>query len=109
MLIPDHPFFATDWTEIEPEKISGETGTIIQKTIFVGEIRIRMLNYSVNYLADHWCTKGHIIQCLDGEIQLLFDDEKESTLTSGMTYVVGDESSSHKTFSKNGCRLFIID
>jgi hypothetical protein len=109
MLIPDHPFFTTDWREIESETISGETGIVIQKIKFVGDIRIRMLDYSANYLADHWCTKGHIIQCLEGEIQLVFDNGKESTLMSGMTFAVGDESSSHKTFSKNGCKLFIID
>ena len=75
----------------------------------MNNIRIRKVEYSSGYLADHWCKKGHIILCLEGEMDTELDDGRIMKLTAGMTYFVGDDCEAHRTSSKNGCKLFIVD
>jgi len=72
-------------------------------------LRIRLVEYSANYLADHWCEKGHVVQCLEGEFETELSTGEKILLTKGMTYVVSDELSSHRSYSKNGVKLLIID
>ncbi len=109
MKIAPHLLQSIDWSSIIAEEHSGETGTAIWKTVNMGEIRIRMVEYSPHYQSDHWCNKGHIIQCLEGEINIISQDGHSVTLSKGQTGTVGDESSPHQTSSFNGCKLFIID
>ena len=87
----------------------GETGVAFWRTLQFGDLRIRMVEYSKNYKADHWCQKGHIIFCIEGEMTTKLSDGQEFTMTKGMTYQVSDDPSSHRTYSKNGVKLFIID
>ena len=75
----------------------------------VNDIRVRMVEYSPGYLADHWCSKGHIILCLEGEIETELKDGRIMKLTKDMCYFVGDDNEAHRTSAKNGCRLFIVD
>jgi quercetin dioxygenase-like cupin family protein len=75
----------------------------------LGDIRIRMVEYSDDYMADHWCSKGHIIFCTEGEMETELQDGGKFILQKGMTYYVGDDSSSHRSASVNGCKLFIVD
>jgi hypothetical protein len=75
----------------------------------MNNIRIRKVEYSSGYLADHWCKKGHIILCLEGEMDTELDDGRIMKLTAGMTYFVGDDCERHRTSTKNGCKLFIVD
>jgi len=72
-------------------------------------LRIRMVEYSPGYLADHWCKKGHIVHCLEGEFISELETGEEFKLTKGMTYIVSDELSSHRSISKTGVKLLIID
>lgn len=109
MQLPDHPFQLTDWNKIPAEIHKGITGTASWKTIYLGDIRIRMVEYSAGYLADHWCEKGHIIFCIDGEMTTELQDGSTHLLSKGMSYQVGDKSSSHRTSTKHGVQLFIVD
>jgi len=103
------PFQTIDWTSIEKVEYKGETGVAFWQTIQLDGLRIRLVEYSNGYLADHWCQKGHIVHCLDGEfISELITGEKIK-LKKGETYVVSDELSSHRSNSENGVRLLIID
>jgi hypothetical protein len=68
-----------------------------------------MVEYSENYLADHWCQKGHIVHCLEGEFESELQTGEIITLSKGMSYVVSDNLSSHRSISKNGVKLLIID
>jgi quercetin dioxygenase-like cupin family protein len=103
------PFQTIDWTTIKKVEHTGETGTAIWQTIEFGGLRIRLVEYSKNYVADHWCQKGHIVHCLEGEFVSELENGEKFILTKGMTYVVSDELSSHRSVSKNGVKLLIID
>lgn len=103
------PFQTIDWTTIEKTEHLGETGTSFWQTLQLAGLRIRKVNYSAGYLADHWCQKGHIVHCLEGEFVSELDNGETFTLSKGMTYVVSDNLSSHRSVSKNGVQLLIID
>jgi hypothetical protein len=103
------PFQTIDWTQVQKTEYPGETGTAFWQTLQFGGLRIRIVEYSKGYVADHWCRKGHFVHCLEGEfISELIDGEK-FILTKGMTYVVSDELSSHRSISEDGVKLLIID
>ena len=87
----------------------GETGTAWWQTIQFEGLRVRLVEYSKGYLADHWCTKGHIIHCLEGEFVSELKEGDMFSLTKGMTYIVTDDLSSHRSTTKNGVKLLIID
>jgi hypothetical protein len=103
------PFQLTHWETIPALEHAGETGMAYWKTKQFGGLRIRMVEYSVNYKADHWCEKGHIIYCIEGEMNTELADGSIHKLSKGMTYEVSDNLSSHRTSSENGVTLFIID
>ncbi len=103
------PFQTTNWDIIPTSEHQGETGTAYWKTLEFDGLRIRMVEYSKNYKADHWCTKGHIIYCIEGEMDTELADGNVLKLSKGMTYQVSDELSSHRTSSVDGVKLFIVD
>ena len=109
MEIPAYPFHTTQWDTIEKTVHKGETGEAIWQTLMLGTIRIRKVEYSAGYLADHWCSKGHVILCLEGEMQTELQDGRVFILKTGMTYQVGDNAEAHRSSTKNGCKLFIVD
>lgn len=109
MIIPQHPFETINWSKIEKVKYPGEKGFAIWQTIIMGDIRIRMVEYSAGYIANHWCNKGHIIYCIKGRMRTELQDGRKMKLSKGMTYHVGDDSEAHRTSSKKGCKLFIVD
>ncbi|KIO75197.1 hypothetical protein TH53_21950 [Pedobacter lusitanus] len=102
-------FENTDWENIPATRHNGETGFALWKTIDYGDLRIRVVEYSKNYKADHWCSKGHVIYCIEGEMVSELADGSEYKLTKGMSYQVSDELSSHRTYSEQGVKLFIVD
>lgn len=105
-----HILFQTiDWNTIEKTEQRTETGTAFWQTIRFDGLRIRLVEYSKGYLADHWCQKGHIVHCLEGEFISELQTGEHFTLASGSTYIVSDNLSSHRSFSENGVKLIIID
>jgi hypothetical protein len=109
MKIEDLPFCTTDWSQILPTEHRGETGVALWRTQTHGPIRVRMVEYSAGYLADHWCVKGHILFCLDGELVTTLADGRTFTLRPGMSYQVADDAEPHRSSTKLGARLFIVD
>jgi hypothetical protein len=103
------PFGITDWTDIEPEKHPGECGTAYWKTRTFGDIRVRMVEYTAGYKADHWCIKGHILLCLEGELLTECKDGRRYVLKPGICYQVADNEMPHKSFTEIGAKLFIVD
>jgi hypothetical protein len=103
------PFQLIDWTKVPKIKHEGKTGVTYWQTIQFKGLRIRIVEYSKDYLADHWCKKGHIVQCLEGAFVSEQQNGERVTLTKGMTYVVSDGLSSHRTIAKDGVILLIID
>jgi hypothetical protein len=103
------PFQTIDWTKVPKTEHKGETGFAYWQTIQYERLRIRIVEYSKGYKADHWCKKGHIVHCLEGSFVSELQDGSAFVLTEGMTYVVSDELSSHRSLSKEGVKLMIID
>lgn len=103
------PFQTIDWTSIEKIEYRGEEGVAFWQTIQLGGLRIRLVEYSDGYLADHWCQKGHIVHCLDGEFISELSTGEKINLRKGETYVVSDNLSSHRSVSEKGVKLLIID
>jgi hypothetical protein len=109
MEMSDIPFGTTDWTAVAPTRHPGETGSATWRTRTFNGIRVRMVEYSPGYLADHWCSKGHILLCLDGELHTELADGRTVVLTPGMSYQVADGDLAHRSRTANGARLFIVD
>lgn len=109
MEIPHHIFAITNWSKIKGIKHKGEKGFALWQTVMMGDIRIRMVQYSAGYIADHWCNKGHVIYCIKGKMTTALQDGRNMKLKKGKTYHVGDDSEAHRTTSKKGCKLFIVD
>jgi hypothetical protein len=103
------PFQLTNWESIPTTGHKGESGMAIWKTLQLGDLRVRMVEYSPNYKADHRCEKGHIVFCVEGEMITEMADGSKYFLKKNMSYIVSDELSSHRTFTENGAKLFIVD
>jgi hypothetical protein len=110
-MITDHtiPFQTIDWSEIPIVDHPGETGMATWQTVQFPGLRIRLVEYSKGYLADHWCRKGHIVHCLEGEFISELENGVKTIMRKGMTYVVSDDLSSHRSFTKTGVKVMIID
>ena len=105
----DIPFGTTDWSGVQPTTHTGEAGNATWRTREFGDIRVRMVDYSPGYVSDHWCQKGHILLCLDGELHTELADGRSFTLTPGMSYQVADGAEPHRSHTATGARLFIVD
>lgn len=109
MNLGNSPFQLIDWNSIPKEEHTGERGIAHWQVFHMGAIRIRKVEYSAGYIADHWCNKGHIILCLEGEMDTELVDGRIMNLKEGMTYIVGDENEAHRTSTEKGCKLYIVD
>ncbi len=109
MNIKAFPFQTIDWSSVKEELHSGITGIATWRVFNMGDIRVRMVEYSPGYFADHWCKKGHVLFCLDGEMTTELEDGREFVLNTGMSYHVGDNCEAHRSRTEKGCRLFIVD
>jgi hypothetical protein len=103
------PFHTIDWSEVPKTEHKGESGKVYCQTIYYPGLRIRVVEYTKGYMADHWCQKGHIVHCLEGEFVSELQNGGHFFLKKGMTYVVSDELSSHRSRTKDGVKVMIID
>lgn len=113
MKITDIPFGTTHWQTVEKTLHQGATGTATWQTRHFGPpdnpIRVRVVEYSPGYLADHWCQKGHILFCMQGQLETTLEDGRKFILTPGMSYQVADNAEPHQSYTKDGATLFIVD
>jgi hypothetical protein len=103
------PFGITDWEKIEEVEHKGEQGSAFWKTQEFGGIRVRFVRYTPGYIANHWCLKGHILLCLEGELHTETKDGRKHILKAGMSYQVADDDLAHRSSTKTGAKLFIVD
>jgi hypothetical protein len=103
------PFQTTDWANLSSTEHPGENGIANWRTMQWGDLRVRLVEYSAGYKANHWCTKGHILFCLEGELTTELKDGRQFTLKQGMSYQVSDEITAHRSFTTTGAKLFIVD
>jgi len=109
MNIADTPFGTTDWSRVERTEHAGETGKAYWRTRNFGPIRVRMVEYTPGYLADHWCSKGHILLVLEGELETELADGRRFQMKPGTSYQVADGAEPHRSRSATGAKLFIVD
>jgi hypothetical protein len=109
MKLENIPFSITDWSAVEPTEHPGEEGVATWRTQTFGDIRVRMVEYSPGYVADHWCSKGHVILCLEGELHTDLADGRQVILTAGQGYQVADGAAPHRSSTRTGAKLFIVD
>ena len=103
------PFGVTDWSAVERTEHPGETGLAYWRTRQFGDLRVRLVDYTPGYLADHWCSKGHILFCVSGELETELEDGRRFVLTPGMSYQVADGAEPHRSRTAVGATLFIVD
>ena len=110
MKIPTLPFTVTDWSQVTTTTYPGETGQALWRTLDIGDVRVRMVEYTAGYLADHWCDRGHVLYVLEGELVTELRDGRSFTLRPGMSYQVSDfGDAAHRSWTKTGVKLFIVD
>lgn len=109
MQISGISFGVTDWSRIERTEHKGETGMSYWQTQNFGDIRVRVVEYTPGYLADHWCSKGHMLLCLEGQLDTELSDGRKFILTPGMSYQVADNVEPHRSSTAIGAKLFIVD
>lgn len=110
MKLPPMPFTVTDWQSIEPTVHPGETGHALWRTFTAADLRVRLVEYSPGYLADHWCDRGHVLFVLEGELETELRDGRKFTLKPGMSYQVSDHGdAAHRSSTRTGAKLFIVD
>lgn len=109
MHIQNVPFESIDWSNVEKVEHPGERGIALWQTKEIGNVRVRMVEYSKGYLADHWCNKGHVILLLEGEMTTELKDGRRFSMKPGMSYHVADGETPHRSTTVSGAKLFIVD
>ena len=109
MHIEQVPFGITDWSKIAPTEHPGETGKAYWRTLEIGNIRVRMVEYTPSYLADHWCSRGHVLLVLEGELVTDLKDGRRFVLKAGTSYQVAENAEPHRSHTETGAKLFIVD
>jgi len=103
------PFGITDWSGVQRTEHKGERGSAFWQIEEFGPIRVRVIEYTPDYLANHWCVKGHILLCTDGELHTELKDGRRFTLKPGMSYQVADNDAPHRSSTEIGAKLFVVD
>jgi hypothetical protein len=115
MKLPDMPLGAIDWAEIASETAAGISSTASGRVVRYGDIQMRVVDYGAGYVADHWCTKGHILFVISGDLAIEHKDGTRFDLIPGMVWHVGDNDvgdgsfSPHRVVCTGGARVFIVD
>lgn len=103
------PFGTTDWSTVARTEHSAQAGQAFWRTQQFGEVRVRMVEYTPGYVSDHWCSKGHVLLCLTGELLTELDNGSVHVLRPGMSYQVADGAEAHRSSAPKGATLFIVD
>lgn len=109
MRIADLPFGTVDWSAVEPTTHAGDAGEAYWRTRNFGDVRVRIVEYSPGYLGDGWCQKGHFLLCLEGEMETELADGRRFRLTPGVSYHVADGAEPHRSTTRAGAKVFIVD
>lgn len=109
MNIRELPFGTVDWSSVETTLHKGAQGEARWRTRQFGDVRVRMLEYSPGYVADHWCSKGHFMFCLEGDLETELADGRRFHLGPGMSYHVADGAEPHRSTTRGGARLYVVD
>ncbi|HEX7702631.1 MAG TPA: DHCW motif cupin fold protein [Kofleriaceae bacterium] len=109
MRLVEIPFQTVDWDSVAITSHPGEHGSATWRTVEVGNVRARLVEYTPGYLADHWCERGHVLHVLDGELSTELRDGRTFVMRAGQSYIVADGDGAHRSSTASGARLFIVD
>jgi quercetin dioxygenase-like cupin family protein len=110
MNIPALRFTVTDWSGIPPTVHPGETRQALWRTFTTGDLRVRLVEYTAGYLADHWCDLGHVLYVLEGELDTELRDGRTFKLRPGMSYQVSAHGdAAHRSSTETGAKLVLVD
>lgn len=109
MKIMEVPFLTTDWSKLTPVEYPGEEGKAIWRTLEIGNLRVRMVEYTAGYVSDHWCSRGHVLLVMEGELETELKDGRKFRLRPGMSYQVANDAEPHRSSTVGGAKLFIVD
>jgi hypothetical protein len=110
MKLPAMRFSQVDWSSVDPSFHPGETGMATWRTTEFADLRLRMIDYSVDYLADHWCDRGHVLLVLEGELVAELRNGETFLLRAGSSFQVSDHGDdAHRVSSRIGAKVFIMD
>lgn len=109
MQIKDIPFGTIDWSSVTSSEMPGTSGVAYSRTVQCGDIRVRLVECLPGFVSDHWCRKGHILLCVEGELLTQLDDDRTFVLTQGMSFQVADDCEAHRSSTRSGAKLFIVD
>ncbi len=109
MNIDGIPFGVTDWASVPVEIHPGRRGSAAWRTRQFGALRVRLVEYSAGYEADHWCAKGHVLLCLAGELTTSLEDGRTFVLRPGTSYQVADGVAPHRSSTAGGATVFVVD
>lgn len=109
MNIQDVPFMTTDWSKIPATEHKGDKGKALWRTLEVGNVRVRMVEYTPGYIADHWCSRGHVLLVMEGQLETELKDGRRFTISAGMSYQVATDAEPHRSSTEIGAKLFIVD
>lgn len=110
MKLVDVPYALIDWQNVESAEVKGITGNAFWKTKKFNDLRIRIIEKSPGYRADHYCKKGHVIYVIEGEMEIYFENDEKFSVSTGQTVFLGDDPEfGHCTFTEKGIKYFIID
>lgn len=98
-----------DWDSVPKIEFKGEEGTSYWRTLVTEGIRMRIVEYSAGFISDHWCEKGHVLYCFEGEMKIKLKDERIFNVKEGMSFIVSDNIDAHSASSEKGAKVFIID
>src|SRR5258707_2751273 len=102
-------FGSTDWSQVERSERKGEHGLAYWRPRQFGPIRVRMVEYTPGYRADHWCSRGHVLLVLAGELVTELADGRRVVLQPGSSYQVAENAEPHRSETAIGAKLFIVD
>jgi quercetin dioxygenase-like cupin family protein len=109
MRIEAVPFSTVDWSRVPVSVHPGETGQALWRTVEAGNLRVRMVEYTPGYRADHWCSRGHVLLVLEGELVTELSDGSTHVLRAGVSYQVAEDAAPHRSRTSSGAKLFIVD
>ena len=109
MTIQNVPFMTTDWSTVPATEHKGDQGKAFWRTLEIGNIRVRMVEYTPGYIADHWCSRGHVLLVLEDELTTELKDGRKFKMTAGMSYQVASNAEPHRSSTESGAKLFIVD
>lgn len=109
MKISDVPFGVETWDCVPATEHPGTVGMAYWRTLTAGNLRVRMVEYTVGYVADHSCRKGHVVLVLEGELHTRLEDGRQFVLRAGQSYHVADDAEAHQSAAPEGAKLFIVD